>query len=731
MSFTSPLFTIPRQSIHGMEGMWAKMWDPPRASPPTPDLLAPTNVCPEVMAAAGLQKTPSTPHTVMRDLLHGADIPTWDGAKRLKFFLFRDGDNPATGDGNFPGATIRVPRGVIFHGETKGHGPPPHTIHWHGIEPTPCNDGVGHCSMEIGDYTYQWQPNFIGFYFCHCHRNTVQHFEYGLYQALLIDPADAYFATLVDPTIPIGAGRDRKRRIAANLRGTSLVVLQDNFNPLDTPDPWTGDPRLKFPTDPHAFTVPFDVEALWVVDDRDSRWSDLAPNAKATYPHHGASDTAPYIPGVNDGFHNNGGSSSVEPGDFFAFNDFNADYWFVTGVPVPAPRGGTGTIPAGIVIPPALISGTATQVSVQADVGQTILVRCLDAAYNNATIRFPVPVTVIAWDGRALGVPPYGQYNHAYDVPANTPIKISVARRFDALMKVDTPFNGFAEVDFSDTRGGRGPDTTETVLCTARIPIDIRPVLSGTVTSSTGAPLAGVAVTATTGNVTRRAVTDAAGAYRISGLAIGSYGVTPSLVGYDFTPRSRVVTLSGATVTGQDFVGTPVGAGTYSISGAVTGFGGVPLAAITVKVRRVGTRTVVTDASGSYSIAGLANGNYRVMPVVSGFTFEPRSRVVTVSGANVSGQNFVATQKGAGAWSISGNITNAAGAPMAGVEVRGSGAKNRTARTDASGNYTLVGLRDGNYSVRPRMSGGVNFTPRARVVTVSGANVSGQNFVAG
>ncbi len=471
MSFANPGFKIPRQSIEGMEGMFVKMWDPPTRSPATPDELAPTNPVPEVLFAAGLQNKPSTPHTVERDGLHGADITTWDGAKKLKFMLWRDKDNPATGAGNFPGATIRIPRGVVFHGSSQGHGPPPHTIHWHGIEPTPMNDGVGHCSMEIGNYTYQFQPNFIGFYFAHCHRNTVQHFEFGLYMGLLIDPPDAYFASIasVNPdgtvklnNIPIGAGRDGKRRIAANLKGTSLAALQDNFNPLDAPDPWTGDPRLKFLTDPHAHTVPYDVEALWVVDDRDSTWSDMAPNAFTTYPKHG--DT----PGVNDLFHENPGKDG-----FFAFNQFNADYWFVTGVPVPAHKGGVGTIPADIVIPPALISGTATQVSINAKVGDTILVRALDAAYNNVTWRFPVPVTVIAWDGRSLGIPPYTQFNHAYDVPANTPIPVSVARRFDALIKATAPLDSFATVDFIDTRGGRGPDTQQTVLCTARIPIKI------------------------------------------------------------------------------------------------------------------------------------------------------------------------------------------------------------------------------------------------------------------
>ena len=221
MSFENPTHHIARQSVVGMEGIWAKMFDPPTESPDTPELMAPTNPVPEVMALAGFQDTPKIPHTVQRDLLHGEKIPTWDGAFDMEFMLIRDADNPLAA-GTFPGPIVRVPRGVIYHAETQGHGPPPHTIHWHGIEPTPMNDGVGHCSMEIGEYIYQWQPNFIGHYFYHCHRNTVQHFEFGLYSVLFVETPDAYFASLnadgtLNLNIPIGAGRDGLRRIATNL----------------------------------------------------------------------------------------------------------------------------------------------------------------------------------------------------------------------------------------------------------------------------------------------------------------------------------------------------------------------------------------------------------------------------------------------------------------------------------------------------------------------------------
>jgi hypothetical protein len=473
---------IPRRSIVDMEGMWTKMWDPPKASPATPELLAPTNPVPAFMATAvttGPQEfrrpalgAVSVPNTIQRTLLNGLIVPTWDGLKSIEFMTFNDANfSPA---GTYPGPTIRVPRGAVFHADTQGKGPPPHTIHWHGIEPTPMNDGVGHCSMELGTYTYQWQPNFIGSYFYHCHRNTVQHFEFGLYGFMIIEPPDAY-----DPAIPINVGGPPKnvggypRRTAAN------TTLFPQFPGFVGGDPVFGvaGPGGVGVGDPHAFTIPYDVEALWVCDDRDSIWSDLAGNAKSFYP--GGSNTAdgpngaiPVHPGVDDQF----------PNGFF--NDFNADYWFITGVPVPAPKGDTGIIdPAGAaprggglpggLIPPQLNGGVSgLQIAVNAQVGQTILVRCLDAAYNSMTVTFPVDVVIIAFDGRALGVPPFGRYSSPFLLRAGTPYRLSTARRFDALIRSDVRVNDFATVRFIETRGEHVlPDK---VLMTAKIPIVIR-----------------------------------------------------------------------------------------------------------------------------------------------------------------------------------------------------------------------------------------------------------------
>lgn len=429
MSFSNPAYTIPRRNIHHHQAMWTKMWDPPTESPSTPDELAPTNPVPAFMEATLGRDTfrVNTPNTIELNLQSGMTLPTWDGLKELSFMTFRDdGLQSPWNNGHWPGPTVRVPRGAIFHCLSHGQGTPPHTIHWHGLEPTPMNDGVGHCSMEIGDYTYQLQPNFIGTYFYHCHRNTVQHFEFGLYGMFLVEPPDAFDG-------PNAGGYPR--RTAASLKRFPKFP-GFNSNPVNS-------------LDPQAMTVPYDVEALWVFDDRDSRWSDLASHPRAFYPAHQNQ------PGVDDQFYHG------------FFHDFNPDYFFVTGQAIPAPMGGTADIPANLVIPPELNSGVSgMQVSVNAQTNQTILVRALNAAYANATVTFPVDVTIIAFDGRALGVPPFSRTNSAFRLRAGRPFELSTARRFDALIRSSTPVNDFATVEYSGT-------LNKSSMVTGRIPINI------------------------------------------------------------------------------------------------------------------------------------------------------------------------------------------------------------------------------------------------------------------
>lgn len=123
--------------------------------------------------------------------------------------------SPESGESDraFPGPLIRLKEGQVFHARvepSKG----PHTVHWHGVEPDPRNDGIGHTSFEIdGVYTYQWRPEAgwpgdpnlggAGTYFYHCHVNTTLHVQMGMFGPLIIDP-------VVHPVFPITEGVTRR-----------------------------------------------------------------------------------------------------------------------------------------------------------------------------------------------------------------------------------------------------------------------------------------------------------------------------------------------------------------------------------------------------------------------------------------------------------------------------------------------------------------------------------------
>jgi hypothetical protein len=234
--------------------------------------------------------------------------------------------------------------------------------------------------------------------------------------------------------------------------------------------------------------------------------------------------------------------------------------------------------------------------------------------------------------------------------------------------------------------------------------------ISGTVSGVGG----GGATVSLTGTSTATATADASGFYTFSGLANGSYTVTPGKSGLTFTPASQSVTVNNASVAGVNF--STVVPTTYSLSGTIGGSGGN---GATVNLTGASSATVAADASGSYTFSGLSNGSYTVTPSKAGFTFTPASQSVTLNNANVTGVNFSIV-----AYTISGTISGTGGNS---ATVTLSGTSTATVTADASGNYSFNGLNNGSYTVTPSKSG-YSFTPPSAPVTVSGANVSGVNF---
>ena len=145
--------------------------------------------------------------------------------------------------------------------------------------------------------------------------------------------------------------------------------------------------------------------------------------------------------------------------------------------------------------------------------------------------------------------------------------------------------------------------------------------IAGTITGSGGASIA------LSGGATEFTTADASGNFTFTGLANGTYTLTPSKGGVTFSPASQSVRVNGGNVTGVAFTAT---AQTYSVTGVLTGGSGA-----TVTLSGASSATTTANSSGNYTFSGLANGTYTVTPKKVGFTFSPSSQSVTINGANL------------------------------------------------------------------------------------------------
>ena len=100
-----------------------------------------------------------------------------------------------------------------------------------------------------------------------------------------------------------------------------------------------------------------------------------------------------------------------------------------------------------------------------------------------------------------------------------------------------------------------------------------------------------------------------------------------------------MITLMAGCSSGGDGSTPPT---TFSISGTVSG---VVAANVTINLASGVNNSTTTASDGTYSFTGLGNGTYTVTPVLKGYIFTPTNQVVTISGANVTGQNFTSISK--------------------------------------------------------------------------------------
>jgi len=323
------------------------------------------HICPPTFGGGSLDPVRPT-RLVARNLLVNRDLELRDGT-RIPMWLFEDPEDGTESGITFPGKTVRTVEGDVVHARV-GAKVNTHTVHWHGIEPSPVNDGVGKHSFEVaGNFTYQFATNQAGTFLYHCHKNTALHFEMGLYGAFIVCP---------------------KKPQTAEAR--------------DTPQPPypEGGPGYCRAFNPPDHLIHYDVDALWVPDDIDTRWHELGHDAFMQR-------CDPDNPLAAESFTHDG-----------ILNNFRPDVFVLSGE---AKRADDDSI--------------FEKAAIHAKLGQTILVRFIDASYAVQEIRFGVPWRLVAEDGFTLGVGPTGQYNHPIDFGPNDPVRVTAAMRGDALIK--------------------------------------------------------------------------------------------------------------------------------------------------------------------------------------------------------------------------------------------------------------------------------------------------------
>ena len=333
--------------------------------------------------------------------------------------------------------------------------------------------------------------------------------------------------------------------------------------------------------------------------------------------------------------------------------------------------------------------------------------------------------------------------------------------------------------------GGTAPSaltyTGSTMVTVGTAITSLSPTVTGTVTSYSVSPAlpAGLTLNTTSGVVSGTPTAATAQAtYTIT--AMNSYGSTtfplvltvnsaasvtvPNVVGNTKTAATTAITgaglvvgtvsmqssstvASGNVISESPAAGTSVANGSavnlvvssgaagagFTISGTVSG----PwVAGVTVTLSGAGTGTATTDASGNYSISGLAAGTYMVKPSLAGYTYNPSAPSVAVT-AN-STQNFTASSALV-SYSISGTVSYAGsktGRIIVGVLGNCTGCNQIFAGTSVTlssgqGTYTIRGLSNNSYVVAAEMdtlgTGATNASDPLGIApaTIAGGNVTG------
>jgi CSLREA domain-containing protein len=213
-----------------------------------------------------------------------------------------------------------------------------------------------------------------------------------------------------------------------------------------------------------------------------------------------------------------------------------------------------------------------------------------------------------------------------------------------------------------------------------------------------------------TDGVQKSVNSDSSGNYSLTVSYNWSGSVTPSLVGYVFSPASTSFSNVLADQTGQNFTPTT----SYTI------FGNAGLPNVTLSYTDGSQKSVTSDGNGNYSFVIPSGWSGSLTPSLAGYAFSPANLNFSNVTADLPDQNFTPS---AVIYTISGN------AGASGVTLSYADGSDKTATSDTDGNYSFTVSYNWTGKVTPSLAGH-GFIPANRTYTNVLSDQSSQNFTA-
>ncbi len=149
-----------------------------------------------------------------------------------------------------------------------------------------------------------------------------------------------------------------------------------------------------------------------------------------------------------------------------------------------------------------------------------------------------------------------------------------------------------------------------------------------------------------------------------------------------------------------------------AISGAVT-FNGLGLQGVSMTLSGQTSDSTTTAQNGTYTFTNLPNGSYTIIPDLDGYTFNPASIDGTISGSNISGQDFRACDTSVPLSGVLRDATTNKLIPDITIIVDGA----YSTVTDSNGYYEVPGLSCGEHTIEVDIPSG--YTSYVRTMDIS------------